>query len=513
MRPMEDFRSSPFVRSLRARESEFLQVLLTELSLKRRGPGSELSIYFGGDTPTISTREAKHDVKSRISDFQSNTERLQRLLDNFLVKRKGKKLELSKPADGPAFPFRYGSGGALPVVHLEGKEYYCLFHRDVDPIGWNIANGGTDTLAELLNPIETMHRELREELVIIEPKKKWRYVFSDDYGKPFDLPEFAVARQIWKEHFPQLDFRNFKEVELPLKWDNGPDVLRIRTDMARSKPIKNCFLNINAEDFGIEVDRIAHLNITEKTIFCDGEIIDGHLLDRVIGLFKVDEMNLKSTEFRPSIIFRSATRMAGSKLDREIKRSIRAVYTIRTEKEREEFKRAKKRYDLCPVSRRIIQRYAELPRPVKPPVQKSAEQVKIFISFADEDLSLATRVCEFIEKRMGKVVFFSKENSDPAFLDAIFGALGTATCLVAVATRPDHLEKNWPRFELASFIVRMLGRQKDEKEKLKIIPFIRGFAPKDLPLRFRTFHAVEVEPRGLQAALEKLGKFLDYCCQ
>ena len=82
-----DFRSSPFVRSLRARENEFLQVLLTEFSLKRLGEGSLLSIYFGGDMPTISVREAKHDIKSRIPDFESQAKELQQQLDDFLVEK------------------------------------------------------------------------------------------------------------------------------------------------------------------------------------------------------------------------------------------------------------------------------------------------------------------------------------------------------------------------------------------------------------------------------------------
>ncbi len=509
-----EVRSSPFVRSLRAREKEFLQVLLTDFSLERLGEGSVLSIYLGGDAPTISVREAKHDVKSRIRDFNAKAKKLQKQLDDFLVEKIGTEPLISDPT----FPFRYGSGGALPVLHLKGEEYYCLFYRDVDPIGWNIANGGTDTLTELLDPIETMHRELREELVIVNLKRKWRYVFADNYGKPLSLPEFAVARQIWKEHFPHHDFPSFEEIELPLKWDNGPDELRIRTDLAGPQTISDCFLNINAEDFGIEVDRIAHLNIAEDTILCDGEIIDGHLLNRVIGLFKVDETNLRvlsgETSFLPSHIFHSAKRLDdGSELDSEVKQFIKDARCIRTKKELEDFEKGLKGgepYGLCPVSKRIIRRYAKLQQAMSPPEQKIKEQVKVFICFAYEDLSLAMQVCEFIEKRMGKVVFFSKQNNDPAFLDAIFKALDTANCLVALATKPHHLEKNWPHFEWTSFIVRMFDSQ---KEKLRIIPFIQGFTPRELPSQLRTFQTVEVEPQGIQAALEELDKFLSFCCQ
>ena len=508
-----DFGPSPFVRSLSARLSDFLQVLLTDFSLKRLGEGSVLSIDFNGDTQSISTREAKHYVKSMIPDFEVNAERIQKELDDFLVEQRGFELDTSR---WPAFPFRYGSGGALPVLHLGGEAYYCLFFRDVDPIGWNIANGGTDTLAELLDPIETMHRELREELLIFDPKRKWRYVFADDYGKPFDLPEFAVARQIMKEKLPRYDYPNFKEIELPLKWDNGPDELRIRTNMAGPRTVSNCFLNINAKDFGIEVDRVAHLSITEDARVIDGEIIKGHLLDRPLGLFRVDEMNEKvlkgETSFRPRQFFHSAILYDESELEKEIDKAIEDTSRLRTERELQYLEKVRKDnpYSLCPVTQRIIHRYAKLQKAAMPLAREADGQVNVFLSFANEDSSLARKVCEFVENKMGRVVFFSEQDKNPLFLEAIFKALGKAKCLIAVATRPDHLEKNWPYFEWTNFLVRMLD---SEREKLSIIPFIQGFTPKELPPQFRTFRAVQVERHGLEAAFKQLGELLDYCCR
>jgi hypothetical protein len=42
----------------------------------------------------------------------------------------------------PLFPFRYASGGVLPILRIGRKEFFCFFYRDIDPVGWNIANGG-----------------------------------------------------------------------------------------------------------------------------------------------------------------------------------------------------------------------------------------------------------------------------------------------------------------------------------------------------------------------------------
>ena len=47
---------SDLVRSFRFVENQFLQVLLSNFELRRRGVGVELSVKFGEDSPTISTR-------------------------------------------------------------------------------------------------------------------------------------------------------------------------------------------------------------------------------------------------------------------------------------------------------------------------------------------------------------------------------------------------------------------------------------------------------------------------
>jgi len=43
-------------------------------------------------------------------------------------------------------------------VRIKEEEYYCLFYRDIFPVGWNIANGGSDNNEELLNPLLTIER-------------------------------------------------------------------------------------------------------------------------------------------------------------------------------------------------------------------------------------------------------------------------------------------------------------------------------------------------------------------
>jgi hypothetical protein len=131
-------------------------------------------VSFDGTTPAIRSRRGSLAVRSAIPDHASKAAEYQAELDAFLLGCEGRKYEFSDPD----FPFRYASGGTLPIVGFENEEYYCFFYREVHPIGWNIANGGCDSLIELLNPLYTVERELREELLIIDGKREHLYVFD-----------------------------------------------------------------------------------------------------------------------------------------------------------------------------------------------------------------------------------------------------------------------------------------------------------------------------------------------
>ncbi len=120
-------------------ENHFLQVLLSRFDLRRREPGFELQLEFNGKTPAIWSSKGKRHVQTRIIEsFNRKSSDYQRQLDAVLIQKTASRL----CHDDPGFLFRYGSGGTLPVIRMDGKEYYCLFYREVFPIGWNIANGG-----------------------------------------------------------------------------------------------------------------------------------------------------------------------------------------------------------------------------------------------------------------------------------------------------------------------------------------------------------------------------------
>jgi hypothetical protein len=167
--------------------------------------------------------------------------------------------------------------------------------------------------------------------------------------------------------------------------------------------------------------------------------------------------------------------------------------------------------DLCPVTRRIIRRY--LATQGQPSVVEGGP-CDVFISFGQPDLKLANAVYDAIHAGTSNHVFFSKETvQHSSFYQQINEALDSATHLIAVASRPEHLERDWPRFEWETFHVAILSGRKRRRlssgGKPQLLSFIKGFKPLDLPTPLWRYHAVEVTRRGgLKPALAELLRFV-----
>ncbi|MGA3284854.1 MAG: toll/interleukin-1 receptor domain-containing protein [Verrucomicrobiota bacterium] len=367
--------SEDCIQPLHRSEDRFLQVLLSEFSLHRhrgkRGMRFELQVAFDDGTPTIWNREGKQHLLGTLPE--ERRAKYQTRLDDFLSHGRG--------ADNyffndPAFVFRFASCGTLPIIRFgssqERRDYYCLFLRDAYPVGWNIANGSCDTRAELLNPEEALERELREELVIADFENDKRYLFPSDTRKPVDHPMHAVARRLWARKCPDKDVSALNTEGVKMRWIEGPDLLRIRIGV--DKPVQRAgfFLNINGDDFGIEFDKIARVQLPGSVTLFDGEIDEGELVNRPVGLFSVDRFNrqLRSGKkrFTPEIVFYGAERYDGRLLDYIVKHAFiphierfRGPESVKLLKEKI---KTGKQYDLCPVTRRIVERLrcCRLPR-------------------------------------------------------------------------------------------------------------------------------------------------------
>ena len=356
------------VQPLHVAEDRFLQVLLSQFSLHRRSKtsGAELCLRFDDSTPAIWNAQGKTYLRSRLDEGKRG--RYQKKLDDFLLRGR----RASYRFRDANFFFRYGSAGTLPVITFGGdkRRYYCLFYRDVYPIGWNIANGGCDNRAELLDPEIAMQRELREELLIADFRNHVRYVFAGDEKLTADHPAHSVALKLWQEHGVR-DLKKVRTRKVRVDIQRGPDSISIQVGGAKPVRRDGFYLNINGEDFGIEVDRVARIRLPRSVTFFDGELEGSCLVNAPVGLFEVEAFHRKlagggesgePSGFRPDFFFFNARRYDGRDIDRVLKTFKRHVRKFRTDKEMEDFETSiaeGAQYGLCPVTARIVERHLQ----------------------------------------------------------------------------------------------------------------------------------------------------------
>jgi hypothetical protein len=500
------------VRPLQEAENEFLQVLLTEFNLKSKGKGFELTVKFDENSPTIWLRKAKTYLFKRLpSDRQAFYQKE----FNELFKREKVNYDYSDNK----FPFRFGNGGTLPIVRVGEIDYYCLFYRDILPIGWNIANGGANNLNELLRPDSIIERELREELIIVDPLQKKRYVFNWHDAHLKDHPDFALANRLWQEKFDRMKFPDLTEIPLPLKWIPASDIdhsdisaqnydsVLVKYGKDIQIPTGYGFLNINGKDFGIEFDRVAKLEVGPNAIFCDGELIEGELLNQVIGLFEVkkfnDSFSSGELQFSPDLLFWNGQNRTGDNLEDVVKEYLEYRDRIEDGKSHSAIsKNNKLAFNLCPVTYNLINRFLQIEHQTK---QKN-EIFDVFLSFASQDKQLAETVYNVLADDY-RVFFSDITIHHGPFAQQIDHALDSAKAMVVVCSKMEHLFKSWVQFEWESFHNDILSEKKPKRTPF--VAFIPDVDINDLPRPFRHRKAIRVKLSHIDEALERLRKYID----
>jgi hypothetical protein len=518
--------SPEFVGPLGSVENHLLQILLTRFELHRSEHGATLSVQFDEGTPALWTRHAKRHIKSCISGFDQRKRGLQQRLDAVLLERSTNFDKFNEPE----FPFRYGSGGVLPIVRMGRREFFCLFYRDIDPVGWNIANGGTDSRAELLYPLTTIEREFREELVVLKPPPQGerlggrRYVFEWGVEGLEDRAEYAMARKLWASVFPEWDVQSFPRLKLPVQWLEGPDSIRVQMGNEQPVPTTGCFLNINTEDFGIEVDRVAKIWVPEDAVLLDGEILDQRVLNRPVGLFDVDNTVSQFREksnpiFFPDYFFYGGKRYGGTGFIEAIEKHLTpSLPEFRPPAEVSHFAsiKDKNKFVLCPVTRTLLRRYSDflVEQQLRidnarglPGTQEKAivpEKFDIFISFADDDEQLARRVFDYVKNEKGRSPFFYKDHMVSRWGRLLADALDSADCMIVVGTDVNRFNDGWLEHEWFAFLNAINIKR---KPRAKFIPFVVGIDDGQVPIVWLPHQIVhgDVIERGLR----ELGDILD----
>ncbi len=166
------------------------------------------------------------------------------------------------------------------------------------------------------------------------------------------------------------------------------------------------YLNINAKDFGIELDRIARIQPAPGFRLLDGEITDNRLLNRPVGLFEVGKTQKSLydgvTEFLPDRLFYclaelddvpgSPEELAKDFITGKFLKHLSETGS-RTPREIEEWHEVPlaERFDLCPVTRSIIRRHIH------------ASSARVFMSYSHADRSFAERLERDLASRNIKV--------------------------------------------------------------------------------------------------------------
>lgn len=506
----------PNIVPLAERSKGFLQVLLPEFTLTKESHGRLLEISVSEEMFSIVDLEGRRDLFEAVrrSSGSSRAE-LRKQLKDF----EGNPRALSYHIDCSECHVRWANGGMLPVVRLDSKDYFCLFYRDIFPVGWNIANGASDNIEEILDPGRVVVREFGEELIICDPVGQAIYAFGP--GERNRPPGYQrEAFRAWTRIFGGPRPENYDVRLLPLKLIEGPD--RVRVEMhGTSQSSTGYFLSVTPEDNAIEVDKLAiiNLNVGGDLRLVDGESPDGQPLNRVIGLFEVAGFaeRLKSKRFRPELHYFGGERREPRQLEDSITQYLAGLQKRKLggRQRRRSYEQTKTKYDLCPITRSIIEKYfrwkRETPVPEDPRWQadvkeqiQDARNCEIFIAHKIEDHRISRNLYDYLMQK-GHAVFISTETlmqlgvSD--YADAINAALDNAKCLIVLGTRAEHFFSGWVKYEWSSFLNEILSGRKEDGE---LFPLVGDIEHRRLPYALRSrqiIHYSDTSPQNSFANL------------
>jgi hypothetical protein len=516
-----EFEKGPHVLPLHDRTDELLQVLLPEFTLRKNhpDPGVRLLVEIKGAMSSIRDVHGKEALFEFVKKTGPNDrEELAKRLADFRKDPRSREYAF----DCSGHPLRYANGGVLPIVRLEGRDYFWLFYRDIFPIGWNIANGASDNVAEMLDPMRIVQREFGEEVLFADFGTRHLFTHEpEDGAMPIGSLKGAIAA--WSKKLG-VDLFKFKRLSIPLKWVDGPDVVDVDVE-GRRCVTKGYFVSATPEDNAIEVDRIAFINLGKGVTLLDGEHRNGMLLNEVIGLFEVEKMReLSRTEFIPDKLFFDGREWPFNENVPEVRREVladavgeylKSPTLVRSPGLRRAYREAPIKYDLCPITRSIVRKFFEWEgtdkRPTPPDgtrVEPPRGEFELFISFRDPDLGIARSVAADLRQR-GFQVFMSAESLKSLgaadYFRAINEALEQSAVLVVVGTRPDRFDSGWVRYEWQSFLAEKHSGRKDFG---RVFTFSGGVRVDELPYALRQVQMIPFDPTSSESSFDTLSSII-----
>lgn len=176
------------------------------------------------------------------------------------------------------------------------------------------------------------------------------------------------------------------------------------------------------------------------------------------------------------------------------------------------------RFDLCPITRAVINRYFEwithdrLRVSKQVPVSRKREAAvrdcDIFISFKSEVMQIAQWLYQHLTDTHYDV-FCSAESlallGEADFSKAIHGALDSASCLVVLGTQAEHFDSGWVGYEWRSFLNEIHSGRKPNG---RVFTFAGGITIDQLPFALRSCQMIPYSASSPQDSFESLVRFI-----
>lgn len=215
------------------------------------------------------------------------------------LERRGPKIECVPRR--PPGALRWASGGYLPMVEHRGRTWVLLFFRDIPPIGWNLANGGSESENERQRVDDLCVREATEEIVVLSaPPRPGTHtaIIPLKFG-PRDTPlRTGRLHETYRELRKQDDelYLSYEPGTPPIEVHEvkGPtevEVVHGSNASPQTTTTSNSFITLNPFELGIEVTRVGRFRLPDDAYVLDGEthLHAGYerLIRRPAGLFSM----------------------------------------------------------------------------------------------------------------------------------------------------------------------------------------------------------------------------------
>jgi hypothetical protein len=276
-------------------------VLFTPVRITRsKSTGYRLSVDLTGEPYGIYKNRGKQFLDYLLRELQQEVppaEMRERsaLLHRFLMGAACEPAEIT--AGGPYQPLRWSSAGALPLVRWRkpgqssADDWFVLFYRGINPVGWNLANGSSESAREWRHLFEVGVRELCEELVVLEgpPVRNGKPV-AEVYRRRFlpgavaaaypDLARRLTGRDFVREH----DRLRAVQDQMTITDDAAGAGLRLHEvetnatvvvkDDSQSYSTANVIFTVNPLEAGIESTFVFRFDLGDDDYLLFGEVLE-----------------------------------------------------------------------------------------------------------------------------------------------------------------------------------------------------------------------------------------------